>query len=85
MTSGNNSIDFNTSKRDNPMDHQSDLQNMIDINVNKATEDDYAGIEFQNVTHEDHHDDRNSVQQISEGIEPEIFSNKQSKKELLKE
>jgi hypothetical protein len=52
MTSGNTSIEFNNSKMENPL-VESDLQNLIDINVNKATEAEYIGIEFQNVTHDE--------------------------------
>ena len=46
MTSGNTSIDFNNTKRDNHL-VENDLQNLIDINVNKATEDEFSGVEFQ--------------------------------------
>ena len=52
MTSGNTSIEFNNSKMENPL-VESDLQNLIDINVNKATEAEYIGIEFQNVIHDE--------------------------------
>jgi len=38
MTSGNTSIDYDISRRENPL-VESDLQNLIDINVNKLGTD----------------------------------------------